>query len=63
MSEARRIVGNMCRMPDYHGTTTADVVDEICENTGTFIFCNGRGRNIVFTPITQKSFAFKSVAA
>ena len=62
-SEARRIVGNLCTMAGFHGTTTKEVVDEICENYSLFIFCYGHGRNIVFTPITDKCFSFKSVPA
>ena len=62
-SEARRILGNMSRMAGYHGTTTADVVDFMCENYSMAVFCNGLLRNIVFTQITAKSFAFKTEAA
>ena len=63
MNEAHRIVSNMARMPSYHGTTTAEVVDEICRNFSTFVMCNGYGRNIVFTPITKNTIAFKTVSA
>ena len=62
-SEAERILSNMCRVPAYNGTTTTDVVDYMCQNFSTFQFCNGYGRNIVFTPITQNSIAFKTVAS
>ena len=62
-SEARRILGNMSRMAGYHGTTTADVVDFMGENYSMTVFCNGLLRNIVFTQITAKSFAFKTEAA
>jgi hypothetical protein len=62
-SEASRIVGNLCTMAGYHGTTTSDVVDEICKNFSLFILCHGRGRNIVFTTITSNSIAYKSVPA
>ncbi len=60
-SEAERILGNMCCVPGYFGTTTTGVVDYMCQNFSTFILCNGRGRNIVFTPITQNSVSFKTV--
>jgi hypothetical protein len=58
--EASRILGNMSRGAGYHGTTTADVVDYMCQNYSMTVFCNGYLRNIVFTPITQKSFSFKT---
>ena len=61
--EASRLLGNMSRMAGYHGTTTADVVDYMCQNYSMTVFCNGYLRNIVFTPITQKSFSFKTEAA
>ena len=62
-SEAERILGNMCRVPDYNGTTTTDVVDYMCQHFSTFQLCNGHGRNIIFTPITQNSIAFKTVSS
>jgi hypothetical protein len=62
MSEAHRIVSNMSRNPYYNGTTTPKVVDEICENFSTFLYCNGHGRNMVFTPITENTIAFKTVS-
>ena len=62
-SEARRILGNMSRMAGCHGRTTADVVDFMRENYGMTVFCNGLPRNIVFTQITAKSFAFKTEVA
>ena len=37
-SEASRILGNMSRMAGYHGTTTADVVDFMCENYSMTVF-------------------------
>ena len=58
--EARRIVGCMCGMAASQGTCTAEVVDEICENYSTFIMCRGHGRNMVFTPITEKTFSWKT---
>lgn len=59
--EARRIVGNMARVPLYHGTTTPDVVDEIClRYNASMIYCNGHGRKMIFTPITQNTIAFKT---
>jgi len=60
-AEAERILDNMCRMPGYNGTTTTEVVDYMCANFSTFQLCNGHGRNVVFTPITQRSVAFKTV--
>ena len=60
--EASRLLGNMSTMSGYHGTTTADVVDYMCENYSMTVFCYGELRNIVFTPITSKSFAFKTEA-
>jgi hypothetical protein len=60
-SEARRILGNMCRMPSYHGTTTADVVDEVCKGSLS-VFCNGYLRKVVFEQITKNSFSFRTVA-
>ena len=61
--EASRILVNMSQVAGYHGTTTADVVDFMCENYSMTVFCNGLLRNIIFTPITAKSFAFKTEAA
>ena len=63
MDEAARIVGNMCRMSAYHGTTTTDVVDEILSRFSNPIFCNGRGRNMVFVPVTHNTMAFKTEPA
>lgn len=62
-NEARRILRNMSSMPGYHGTTTVDVVDYMCANYSMTVFCLGQLRNIVFTPITAKSFAFKTESA
>ena len=61
MSEADRIVGNMCQMAGFCGTTTPEVVDDICSRFSTFVMCRGHGRNMVFTPITQNTIAFKTV--
>lgn len=61
--EAKRIVGNLCAMASFHGTTRSEVVDEICQNYSLFILCQGQGRNIVFTPITKNTIGFKSVGA
>ena len=62
-SEASRLLRNMSSMAGYHGTTTAAVVDYMCENYSMTIFCNGLLRNIVFTPITTKNFSFKTEPA
>jgi hypothetical protein len=61
MSEASRIMGNLCSNPLWHGTTTTAVVDEICKNYSTFILCNGYGRNVVFTPITENTISYHTV--
>jgi len=63
MNEADRIVGNMYRMAGYHGTTTADVVDDICANHSMIVICYGQVRRMVFTPITAKTIAFKTEMA
>lgn len=63
MNEAHRIVSNMARMASFHGTTTPEIIDEICRDFSTFIICNGYGRNMVFTPITKNTIAFKTVGA
>ena len=60
MSESGRIINNSCRMAIYHGTTTADVVDEILDKTGGQVMCGGYLREFVFTPITKKTFKFKT---
>ena len=62
-SEARRILNGMSSMAGYHGTTTADVVDYFCDNWSMTVFCHGQLRNVVFIPITSRSFAFKTEAA
>ena len=62
-NEARRILNNMWRVPEYNGTTTSDVIDELCEISSTLVLCNGHARNIVFTPITKNTIAFKTVQA
>lgn len=61
-SEARRILNNMSSMAGYHGATTADVVDYFCNNWSMTVFCRGQLRNVVFTPMTSRSFAFKTEA-
>ena len=60
MKEYQRIMHNAASMPGYHGTTTADVVDQILDACGGQVICNGSIREFVFTPITQKSFSFKT---
>lgn len=60
-SEATMIANNMARMPGYEGTTTAEVVDNILSRFSTLIFCNGYGRRMIFTKITDKFFSFKTV--
>lgn len=62
-AEAHRILSNMSSMAGYHGTTSAEVVDYMCENYSLTVFCNGYLRNVVFTPITTRNFAFKTEAA
>lgn len=62
-AEASRILRNMSCMAGYHGTTSADVVDYMCENYSLTVFCNGYLRNVVFTHITARNFAFKTEAA
>ena len=62
-NEARRIVNNMHRMATCHGTTTPEVVDEICKNYSTFLICYGQGRNMVFKPITKNTMAYKTERA
>lgn len=62
-NEADRIRGNMCTNSSYHGTTTPSVVDEICSNYGSFLYCNGYGRKMVFTPITANTISYKTVPA
>lgn len=62
-NEADRIVGNMCRVPGFNGTTTPEIVDEIFLNFSNPIYCNGYLRDMVFTPITKNTIAFKTVAS
>jgi len=60
MDEASRIAHNMCMMPGYHGTTTTEVVDEFCDRFGNWVFCNGYIRDVIFTPITKNTVAFRT---
>lgn len=53
-----RIAQNIAVMSGYHGTMTAEEVDEFCERFNTKQFCNGYLRQIVFTPITTNTFKF-----
>jgi len=61
--EASRLLNNMSSMAGYHGTCSAAVADYIAENYSMTVFCNGCLRNIIFTPITQKHYSFKTEAA
>lgn len=61
-AEAHRILCNISTLPYHHGVTTVDVVDYFCEKYDTAIFCNGYLRKIVFTPITTKSYSFRTEA-
>lgn len=61
--EANRLLGNMSNVAGYHGTCSAAVADFIMENYSMTVFCNGLLRNIVFTPISQKNFSFKTESA
>ena len=61
MSEANRILGNCARVPQYHGSVTADEVDEIMGICGGEVFCNGHLREFVFKKITPKTFTFKTI--
>ena len=60
MTEAVRIINCAAKMPIFHGSTTADVVDGILASCGGQIICNGHLREFVFTRITEKSFTFKT---
>jgi len=60
MKEAIRIIHCAARMPMFHGSTTANVVDEILASCGGQIICNGHLREFVFTKITENSFTFKT---
>ena len=53
-------VHNMASTSGYHGTTTADLIDCVCENYSMTVYYYVRLRSIVFTPITNRSFAFKT---
>jgi hypothetical protein len=61
-TEARRILNSMAGMAAYHGTTSTAVVDYMCQEWGDTVFCHGHLRQIVFTPITANSCAFKTTA-
>ena len=61
--EAKRLLDGMARMPGYHGTCSKAVVDYFAENWSMTVFCNGDLRNIIFTPITDRNFSFKTEAA
>lgn len=60
MNEAERIVRGMSSVAWFNGTTTSVIVDEICRRYSTIVFCQGEGRRMVFTPITQNTIAFKT---
>ena len=59
-TEARRILNNMASVPLFHGTTTTAVVDYMCREWSDTVLCRGSLRQIVFTPITASSCAFKT---
>ena len=59
-AEARRILNNMASMSACHGTTSAAVVDYMCQEWSDTVFCHGRLRQIVFTPITANSYSFRT---
>ena len=62
-AEARRLLNNLSSMPGFHSTTTAEVVDFMCENYSMTVFCCGQLRNITCSPITSKSYSITSEAA
>ena len=51
----------MAVMPSYTGNTTVDVIDNLLSRFSDPIFCNGQARKMVFTRITEKTIAFKTV--
>ena len=58
MTEYDRIMENAAVMPEYHGTTTVDVVEKILDRCNGQFFCNGQLREFVFTPITKSRYKF-----
>jgi len=61
MNEANRIINNCARSPIWHGSVTADEVDEIMAICGGEVLCCGCLRKFVFEKVTEKSYTFKTV--
>jgi len=59
-NEADRIVGNMCRMPGYHGETSAKIAEEIANRFSRQIYCNGSMRTIILTNIGLGRYSYKT---
>jgi DeoR/GlpR family transcriptional regulator of sugar metabolism len=61
--EAKRIVGNMCQLAGYHGTTTTEVVKEIRKSYQPEIMCNGFRRRMVFTALDKDTVRYQTEPA
>ena len=60
--KVRRILNNFCSLHYFNTIMTIDEVNYFLENFDTLVFCNGRGRRVMFDKITDKNWKAYTVA-
>lgn len=60
MENANRILGNFARVPMYTATVNKKEVEYLLGELSGTVFCNGRLRQLVATPITDNLFSIKT---
>lgn len=61
--EAIQIMHHCASIAGANGTTTSDVIDHYLNNYSDTVFCRGHLRRLVFTPITEKTYRYKTEEA
>ena len=56
MNQVKRAMDNFSRMADWSTILSVQEVDYWLENYSDIIFCQGRGRRVIFKKITDKNF-------
>lgn len=60
--DADRNYRNFHTAPSWTAYLNSEQTDYILQERGDFIFCNGRGRNIIAEPLTSNSYKLTTEA-
>ena len=56
MDDVIRNLGNFCKVPLWHTVMNAKEVEQLFEQSGGWVLCNGRIRNIKADKVTDNCF-------